>query len=374
MQKKVVGLLGCTGMVGKGALQLLMRHQDSICFHLGGRSKERMQKAVSEIAYKENMHISYSEVDICDEAQLDEFCKTCDVIVNCAGPFSLIGDKVIKACIKNGKHCVDASGDESFIRQLTKQDLEAKERKLCCLVSAGINPGLSEIIPAYVMGEKFDKTDELNIFFMGKGELSLNATYDIVKAIISGTDQGATYSDKGKVAIANDFIRNYSFPEPAGNYLTYPSVSEQFVKMTSMYDVEKAYFYNAYEDRKILFQFMKIKAGMPYDTEEKVLNAAKELLESRRSKDGKVFAMLHLFAEGEKNQKHMKIIENFTFMSNGETLTGMIAAATGILVLSGKVSKYGCSHASEAISYNDLCSFLREDELVRITEEVIEYA
>lgn len=49
--------------------------------------------------------------DVTDEKSLNEMASKTKVIVNCCGPYRFYGEPVIKACIANGAHHVDVSGE-----------------------------------------------------------------------------------------------------------------------------------------------------------------------------------------------------------------------------------------------------------------------
>jgi short subunit dehydrogenase-like uncharacterized protein len=46
-----------------------------------------------------------------DEASLNAMAKRAKVVVNCVGPYRHWGEQVVKACIENGAHHVDVSGE-----------------------------------------------------------------------------------------------------------------------------------------------------------------------------------------------------------------------------------------------------------------------
>lgn len=49
--------------------------------------------------------------DVTDEKSLNEMASKTKVIVNCCGPYRFYGEPVVKACIANGTHHVDVSGE-----------------------------------------------------------------------------------------------------------------------------------------------------------------------------------------------------------------------------------------------------------------------
>lgn len=46
-----------------------------------------------------------------DEQSLNEMAKHGRVVINCCGPYRFYGEPVVKACIENGTHYVDVSGE-----------------------------------------------------------------------------------------------------------------------------------------------------------------------------------------------------------------------------------------------------------------------
>lgn len=49
--------------------------------------------------------------DVNDEKSLNEMAARAKVVVNCVGPYRFYGEAVVKACVNNGAHHVDVSGE-----------------------------------------------------------------------------------------------------------------------------------------------------------------------------------------------------------------------------------------------------------------------
>lgn len=49
--------------------------------------------------------------DVNDEKSLNEMAARAKVVVNCVGPYRFYGEPVVKACVNNGAHHVDVSGE-----------------------------------------------------------------------------------------------------------------------------------------------------------------------------------------------------------------------------------------------------------------------
>ncbi|WP_341720838.1 NAD(P)H-binding protein [Micromonospora sp. FIMYZ51] len=86
-------------------------------------------------------------VDIDDPATLHRFCDGCAVVVNCAGPAVRIGARVAAAATATGADYVDAAGDAALAEAVGEV---CGDRR--AVLSAGLSPGLSELLPRYLAG------------------------------------------------------------------------------------------------------------------------------------------------------------------------------------------------------------------------------
>jgi hypothetical protein len=117
----VIGVVGATGKVGSHAVRVL-RTLDAGPLRAGGSR----------------------DVDFRDPSSLDRFAEGCRVLVNCAGPAYLVGDRVAQAAARAGADHVDASDSElSFVDDRM-------------IVGAGLQPGLTGLLPRWLARREFD--------------------------------------------------------------------------------------------------------------------------------------------------------------------------------------------------------------------------
>ncbi|MCI1694816.1 saccharopine dehydrogenase family protein [Aneurinibacillus aneurinilyticus] len=361
MDKKTIGILGATGYVGRAAVQTILSFTNHHLL-LGGRNQEKLCKLFPMIESRAD----YLQVDIYNRELLYHFCGKCDIVVNCAGPSKQMLDRVASACIEQGVHYVDVSGDEHLYKQLMKRKQEIEEKELLFIISAGVYPGLSEIFPAYVAETYFDNIDLLELFFAGQGGFSLNAAYDIVCSIEEDTGLGMTYCKHGEAKkIDGPFHRNYSLPVPAGKRDTYPVLNEEFTQMAKRKKIKSAYFYNTYQNNSILNQFVMIKALEQYKTEEQKRASAKMLTEQfgEKKKETNDFTMLHLIATGNKNGKKLQLVSTFLYQNDWNTLSGIIAANVARLMVEGNRRKSGCFFVAEGVHVTKLIDIVGKQNI-----------
>lgn len=361
MKKKTIGILGASGLVGRGAVESIL---DSTNCHLllGGRNREKLKENFPLIESRGE----FCQLNIFDLNSLHQFCRKCDVVLNCAGPSKQIWDQVASVCIEERVHYVDVSGDENLYRQLIKRKWEIEEHKLVFIIGAGVYPGLSEIFPAYVADTYFDQVDVLELFFAGQGRFSFNASYDIVCSIEDDTGLGMTYCNYGEAQkITGSFHSRFKLPLPAGELDTYPILSEEFRRVAARYGMKKAYFYNTYPSKSVLNQFMMIKALQQYKTEEQKKASAKVLSEQFDSKRNKKddFTMFHLIAKGSKNGDSIQLVSNLLYTNDWNRLSGITTGNIARLLIEGYGERFGCFFAAEAINVTKLMENLSKSTL-----------
>ncbi|MCR8979411.1 saccharopine dehydrogenase family protein [Brevibacillus laterosporus] len=369
MDKKTIGILGASGIVGREAVQTILAFTNHHVV-LGGRNPDNLCESFKEMEAR----IECLQVDVYNVEQLHRFCSPCDIVINCAGPSKQIVDTVASACIEHAVHYVDVSGDEHLYRQLLKRQHEIKEKGLLFLISAGVYPGLSEIFPAYIAENELEEIDFLELFFAGQGDFSLNAAYDIVCSIEEDTGLGMTYCKQGEAKkIDGSFHRNYELPLPAGKRDTYPVLTQEFSQMAKQKKISSAYFYNSYQNNSVLNQFVMIKALQQYKTEEEKKASAKLLVEQFSAKKQGVedFTMFHLIATGNRNGKKMRLVSTLLYRGDWNRLSGIIAGTVARLIAEDRSKESGCFFVSEGVSATRLIGALRE-QTIDLTHSLIE--
>jgi hypothetical protein len=120
-------------------------------------------------------------VDVLDDRSLDDFCRRCSIIVNCAGPVMLLRDRAAQAAFRNRCHYVDLAG-LSFVKEaMLPHHREMADSGLSCVVSAGWAPGLTELLPVYAHAQartEMDSVESLRVYFADSGDWSDNALRD----------------------------------------------------------------------------------------------------------------------------------------------------------------------------------------------------
>ncbi|MCR5600954.1 MAG: saccharopine dehydrogenase NADP-binding domain-containing protein [Ruminococcus sp.] len=323
------GLLGATGHVGRAAAETLIG-MEKYDVHLGVRNTD---KAEEMFQGKAAIHA----VDIFDSRKLEDFCRDCDIVINCAGPSELIGDIVLKACIETGTFYVDPAGGQRLIKLLSAQDSKLREKKLAAVSSAGVFPGLTEIVTRYAAEKYFDEALEAKLYFAGEGKLSFNAVADIGSEITTGSVNGKR----------KEFIRDKFFYEISENRCGYELDVAEFNRACDELEMDKYRFYNTYPDIKFLNKLMEVaEYEEKNDSEGKKARLA-ELQHFYEERSDKELTFLRAEIKGYKDGIFTKKKTSFKAQKDWNVFTGIIAALTADHVLdSGSV---GALRSDEAV-------------------------
>ena len=351
MNGKRIGILGASGLVGQAAAKTILEHT-RYCVVLGGRSLEKMTRHFPDMGHR-GVCVS---VDLFEKEQLEDFCRHCDVVVNCAGPSKKILDKVAMAAFEHGAHYVDVSGDDHLYSLLSALEDKMVASRLTCIISAGLFPGLSEIFPSYIAENYFDSLDSMELCFAGHGDLSLNAAYDYVCSIEEDYGEGMTRIRGGKKEKIIDAVKApMPLPAPASGYEVFPVLTCEFKRLVDRYRVGSACFYNCFRDTSILSVFMKIKIMQQYKTDaEKRASAMliKETFQKGVHLDD--FTMFHLKASGVRDRQASTILSTINSHLDGNAISGLVAGNTARLLLDGEANAPGLYFLPDGVDINRL--------------------
>ncbi|WP_157631311.1 saccharopine dehydrogenase NADP-binding domain-containing protein [Catelliglobosispora koreensis] len=172
----MIGIVGATGAVGKAAAQALHRWGIT-ALRLGGRRQDALTALAATLPGSHTQ-----QADVFDPASLAAFCTGCDVIVNCAGPAHEVGDRVARAAAAVGAAYADAAGDDVLYQQV------ARIRPGTAMISAGMMPGLTSLLPRYLAQLTTGQPHTLTAYIGGRDKFTLTAAEDYFRG---GTAFGA---------------------------------------------------------------------------------------------------------------------------------------------------------------------------------------
>lgn len=119
----VIGATGFTGRLVAGELGHAAAPHPIV---LAGRDGAKVDSLVREAgAAGPARRIEGAEVDVKDHSSLARAIRSGDVVINCAGPFSELGEPVVARCVEAGASYVDTTGEQPWMREMRERYHEA---------------------------------------------------------------------------------------------------------------------------------------------------------------------------------------------------------------------------------------------------------
>jgi len=176
-------VLGGCGAQALPAVEDLIASEDISQVTIGDIDQEKADQLAAKL---KSPKLSTLKIDVNDHTGLVGCMKGADVILNCTGPYHLLGVKVLKAAIEAGKHYVDYCDDYDATLDMLELDGAAKKKGVTAIIGLGASPGLCNLIAKHG-ADKLDSTDEIRIFWViAEGEPEGPAVLDHMFHMVSG--------------------------------------------------------------------------------------------------------------------------------------------------------------------------------------------
>ncbi|XP_055947988.1 saccharopine dehydrogenase-like oxidoreductase [Argiope bruennichi] len=115
-------IFGATGYTGRYVIEELAYSTKSsnVKWAVAGRNVEKLKESLNIVQgyLGDEIDISKTTIikaDVNDASSISDMCKRARLILNVVGPYKFYGEVVVKACIENGTHHVDISGEFQFL-------------------------------------------------------------------------------------------------------------------------------------------------------------------------------------------------------------------------------------------------------------------
>lgn len=132
---------------------------------LAGRNEAK----VAELAAKHGLEHRAFALD--DTAELDAALNEVDVVLHCAGPFSLTSQPMVEACLRNKKHYTDITGEIAVFEAYAAQDKQAKQAGVMLMPGVGFDVVPSDCLARHLK-DRLPTATHLSLAFYGMGRLS----------------------------------------------------------------------------------------------------------------------------------------------------------------------------------------------------------
>ena len=160
-------LQGATGFTGQFAAEELALHApSSLRWAVAGRDHTKVH------ALAQRLGVPAVIADGLDPQAVHDLAAQTRVVLSCAGPFSMFGTPLVNACVKNGTHYADLTGELPWIQTLIqKHHTQCVERGITIIPASGFDSVPADL-GVYAIRQQLQEDVPLHGFFTVRGGLN----------------------------------------------------------------------------------------------------------------------------------------------------------------------------------------------------------
>ena len=168
-RKYKIVIFGATGFTGELCAKFMSEKYSDIPIAIAGRSLEKLEK----IKNKHSLPFPIVVADAFDVNALEKMCKDTEVVLSTAGPYHKYGSDLLGACVKNGCHYVDITGESFWIKDMIeKHHKEASNKGVRIINACGFDSAPSDLGVFYAVNQVAGSVKSVQCFQAWKGEAS----------------------------------------------------------------------------------------------------------------------------------------------------------------------------------------------------------
>jgi len=212
----VITLLGATGYTGRLVARALDRA--GLDYRLAGRSPERLARLAETLPAGPDWLVA----DATRPATLALLCQDSRLLVNCAGPFTDLGEAVVAQAALNGVHYLDTTNELGYVYRVQAYDALARRTGAAVVPACGFEVALADCAAEVLAGEEEGPLAEVSVAYdlHGRGS-SFGSRRSAVRALATSW---LSYRDGRWVhAIPCREARRIELPEGQRPALSFPS-------------------------------------------------------------------------------------------------------------------------------------------------------
>jgi len=234
-------VLGGYGAVGSRICTAIAQIPYVECV-IAGRHPRRARRLAKTIS------ASTLEIDVNDEAQVEQELAGAFLVVNAAAPFQQQSLAVPEYCAKNGVHYIDLADDRNYVNEVLRLNAQAKRSGSQLVTGAASMPALAGVL-VDSLTEYFDKINEIRAFKVGGNKVPYGraSVFSLLSKI------GSTTRCKRRGRWTEPYCwsepRKVVFPSPLGKRRTYIYDVPAPDHFARAYDVQTATFRMGFHSR-----------------------------------------------------------------------------------------------------------------------------
>ena len=215
----MITLFGATGYTGSlTARQLAALNLPAGSIRLAGRSLEKLQQLAGELPYVPDLIAA----DAAEPSSLPALFKDTRVLINCAGPFTDLGEPVVALAAMHGVHYLDTTNELGFVHRMRGYHQLASSNQAAIIPACGFEVALADCAAAFLAQKMDGPITSIDVIYALSGGNSSRGTR--LSAIRSLGTSWLAYRGGGWVsAVPCTTTRTVRLPKGNRTALSFPS-------------------------------------------------------------------------------------------------------------------------------------------------------
>lgn len=201
----MIAILGGTGKIGRETLNAIRLLEPETEIIIGSRNRPT-EGDVSSYTWK--------YFDVNDTKSMDALLEGVSIVINAAGPSSVVSAPVMAATIARGIPLVDV-GDSDCYRKYEAEEnsLEDKTNNSIVMSGCGSIPGLIGVLPI-ILSRDFIEISELEVNYRIDEEISMSAATDMaakMNASSASKINATTFTKPENISLLGEAVYRYPY-------------------------------------------------------------------------------------------------------------------------------------------------------------------
>lgn len=356
-----IAVLGGYGAVGAVAVRQLAAWgaPDVI---VAGRNEARAR----QLAHSLGGAVRARAVDLDDPVALTGLCAESDVVLNCAGPSCAVLDRVARSALAAGAHYVDVGGDDPVYRLLGGEDPDGGTWSTAAVLSAGMLPGLTGVLPRALAADGFAETTALAGWVGGLDRFTMVAATDFVASLRNGFGRSLTMWRNGRAVPAPATVGEVTVPFFTGPVRVHAYLSTETERVVRRLGLREATVANVFVGDRARAALTRAAGQADGDDAVRALVEASTLDVFGRTTFQRLVFQLDGHGTDGGTRRRTLVLSG----TGASALTGAMAAATTLAVATGSVPP-GPAFAAEVLDPGATVERLRTADAV-VTLEILD--
>ncbi|MFD9895051.1 saccharopine dehydrogenase NADP-binding domain-containing protein [Amycolatopsis sp. NPDC059027] len=353
----LIGVVGGYGAVGATASRRILRSA-AARVRIGGRNLTAARELVTTEPATSGPPAEAMAVDFTDGDSLARFCAGCRVVLNCAGPSYRIADRVARAAFAAGADYVDVGGYDA-----THKLLAGTAPGRTAVLSAGVLPGLSGLLPRWLAGQYPGRPRRLLCYMGGLDHFPPAGAADFLASLHNGFGESlAMWRGGARASRALSPLPDAElplFPEPV---TALPYLSTEAERLGAALGLAELSWYNVYPGRQTLATLNRAHWQGAGESAAMVLDLSRSAEVDLVGSEPYLVLLAQLDGELDGRPATRSLLLR---VREPYRLNGTIAARTALAVLGGEIGA-GVHHADEALAPQAAYDELRASGVVDV--------